>query len=156
MPAERSELGTLLSAAAVAVSLMVALGLPLRHGLRPRLPARRPSPSPAVIGRPGSNDAFGHVTLDLVTGLGSVTISGGNGVFRGFSATVAVSPLGWPDFAWDGTYLQPTRLNSGQQAPAGCAGRSPAARRRVSINFRPCSGASASLVCAGDVGPNCV
>jgi hypothetical protein len=57
-----------------------------------------------LIDGPGKNDAFGHVTLDLATGLGSVTISGGDGVFTGFSALGAVSPLGGPDFAWDGTY----------------------------------------------------
>jgi hypothetical protein len=25
-------------------------------------------------------------------------------VFRRFNASVDVSPLGWPDFAWDGPY----------------------------------------------------
>ncbi len=42
--------------------------------------------------------------LDLSTGTGVVTISGGTGVFRGFRARVDVSPLGGPNFAWDGTY----------------------------------------------------
>ena len=53
---------------------------------------------------PGQNTAFGHVTLDLATGLGSVTISGGSGRFTWISGNGAVSPLGGPDFAWDGTY----------------------------------------------------
>ena len=60
--------------------------------------------SDITIDGPGGNTAYGHVTLDLATGLGTVTISGGTGVFSGFHASVAVSPLGGPDFAWEGTY----------------------------------------------------
>jgi hypothetical protein len=60
--------------------------------------------SDLVIDGPGNNNAYGHVVLDLTTGTGVVTLSGGTGVFRGFQASVDVSPLGWPDFAWDGTY----------------------------------------------------
>ena len=52
----------------------------------------------------GNNSAFGHVVLNLATGTGVVTFSGGTGKFKGFRATVDVSPLGWPFFAWDGTY----------------------------------------------------
>jgi hypothetical protein len=48
--------------------------------------------------------ALGHVTLDRGTGTGEVTISGGIGPFKSFHAKVDVSPLGGPDFAWDGRY----------------------------------------------------
>ena len=57
-----------------------------------------------VIDGPGNNDAFGHVSLNLVTGVGTVTISSGTGVFTGFDATVAVAPLGGGSFAWHGSY----------------------------------------------------
>lgn len=55
---------------------------------------------------PGNNQAFGHVHLDLTTGLGVVTFAGGTGKFTWFTATVAVTPnpaeaFGW---SWDGTY----------------------------------------------------
>ena len=53
---------------------------------------------------PGNNVAFGHCTLSLVTGVGACSFSGGTGKFTRFQANVDVSPLGWPDFAWDGTY----------------------------------------------------
>jgi hypothetical protein len=48
--------------------------------------------------------ALGHVTLDRATGTGEVTISGGTGPFKSFHAKADVSPLGGPDFAWDGRY----------------------------------------------------
>ena len=60
--------------------------------------------SDLVIDGPGNNDAYGHVVLDLTTFTGVVTLSGGTGEFRWFHGSVAVSPLGWPNFAWDGTY----------------------------------------------------
>lgn len=60
--------------------------------------------SDIVIDGPGNNDAYGHVTLSFLTGQGAVTLSDGTGVFRGFEASVAVSPTGGPNFAWDGTY----------------------------------------------------
>ena len=56
---------------------------------------------------PGSGPvAFGHVHLDLSTGQGVATFTGGTGNLAGFSATVAVAPIpaqayGW---TWDGTY----------------------------------------------------
>ena len=56
---------------------------------------------------PGRGDvAFGHVHLDLLTGLGVATFTGGTGKLTGFAATVAVTPdagvpFGWK---WDGTY----------------------------------------------------
>lgn len=54
---------------------------------------------------PGRGDvAFGHVQLPLPTGPGVATFTGGTGKFAGFTATVAVTSLGGPDWAWDGTY----------------------------------------------------
>jgi hypothetical protein len=55
---------------------------------------------------PGNNVAFGHVHLDLLTGVGVATFSGGTGKFDSFTATVVVTPnpaepYGWH---WDGTY----------------------------------------------------
>jgi hypothetical protein len=55
---------------------------------------------------PGNNMAFGHVHLDLVTKLGTVTFAGGTGKFKWFTGSVAVTqnlavPFGW---FWDGTY----------------------------------------------------
>src|SRR5438132_4887213 len=53
---------------------------------------------------PGNNIAFGHVVLDLASGQGVVTISGGTGKFTWFHASVVVSRLIRPNWAWDGTY----------------------------------------------------
>lgn len=53
---------------------------------------------------PGNNTAFGHVTINFATGLGVVTFSGGTGKFTHFHASVAVSPLGGVNWAWEGTY----------------------------------------------------
>jgi hypothetical protein len=58
-----------------------------------------------VVG-PGSY-ALGHVTLDLATGQGEVTLSGGAGPFASFHAKARVSPPGGvngADWAWDGSY----------------------------------------------------
>jgi hypothetical protein len=60
--------------------------------------------SDIVLDEVGSSVAWGHVTLDLVTGTGTVTFSGGTGRLTGFQATVAVSPTGNNNFDWDGTY----------------------------------------------------
>jgi hypothetical protein len=60
--------------------------------------------SDLVIDGPGNNNTNGHVVLDLQTGTGVVTLSGGTGKFQGFQARVDVWPLGWPNVAWDGTY----------------------------------------------------
>ena len=60
--------------------------------------------SDLIIDGPGNNTAYGHVVLDLTTGTGVVTFSGGTGEFKHFHAQVAVSPLGGVNFAWDGTY----------------------------------------------------
>jgi hypothetical protein len=53
---------------------------------------------------PGNNRAFGHCTLSLVTGVGECRLTGGTGKFTWLDARVDVSPLGWPNFAWEGTY----------------------------------------------------
>jgi len=54
---------------------------------------------------PGNNTASGHCRLNLVTGLGLCTFSGGTGKFTHFAASVNVAP---PDdgvnWHWDGTY----------------------------------------------------
>ena len=58
-----------------------------------------------VVG-PG-NFAIGHVKLDLATGQGMVSLSGGVGQFRSFHAKARVSPPGGvngSDWAWDGRY----------------------------------------------------
>jgi hypothetical protein len=58
-----------------------------------------------VVG-PGSY-ALGHVTLDLATGRGTVSLSGGAGEFRSFHARARVSPPGGVNgayWAWDGRY----------------------------------------------------
>ncbi len=60
--------------------------------------------SDLIIDAPGKNTAFGHVTLNLATGVGVVEFSGGTGDFSGFHARIAVSPLIAPSFAWEGTY----------------------------------------------------
>jgi hypothetical protein len=53
---------------------------------------------------PGNNAAFGHCALSLETGVGVCTFSGGTGQFTHFHARVAVSYLGGPNYAWEGTY----------------------------------------------------
>jgi hypothetical protein len=53
---------------------------------------------------PGNSAAFGHCTLSLETGIGVCNFSGGTGKFTWFHASVAVSYLGGPSFAWNGTY----------------------------------------------------
>jgi hypothetical protein len=54
---------------------------------------------------PGNNTASGHCHLNLVTGIGLCTFSGGTGKFTFFNASVDVSPpsdgVNWH---WDGTY----------------------------------------------------
>jgi hypothetical protein len=48
--------------------------------------------------------ATGHCVLDFGTGLGKCTFWKGTGKLKGFHASVVVSYLGGPDWAWDGTY----------------------------------------------------
>ena len=52
----------------------------------------------------GNNTASGHCFVNLTDGLGTCSFAGGTGRFRGFYSRVDVTPLGWPDFAWNGTY----------------------------------------------------
>ena len=53
---------------------------------------------------PGNNQAFGHCTLSLETGIGTCTFSGGTGKFTHLQGSVAVSSLGGANFAWNGSY----------------------------------------------------
>ena len=55
-----------------------------------------------VLDGPGNNDAYGHVVLDLSTGLGILTFTGGTGRFSGFRANVNVTCAA--TCAWDGSY----------------------------------------------------
>ena len=60
--------------------------------------------SDLVVYTRGANAAYGHVVLDVATGTGTLTLSGGTGQFKKFSASVAVSYLGGPNFGWRGSY----------------------------------------------------
>jgi hypothetical protein len=60
--------------------------------------------SDLVLYTRGANAAYGHVVLNLATGTGTVTFSGGTGQFKKFSASVAVSHLGGRNFGWSGSY----------------------------------------------------
>ena len=54
---------------------------------------------------PGNNVAFGHCHLNLVTGIGLCTFSGGTGKFTHFDASVDVSPpTDGVNWGWTGTY----------------------------------------------------
>jgi hypothetical protein len=53
---------------------------------------------------PANNDAYGHVVVDVSTGIGVVTFSGGTGEFSGFHAHVNVTCSDAVNCAWDGTY----------------------------------------------------
>ncbi len=54
---------------------------------------------------PGNNKAFGHCHLNLATGLGLCTFSGGTGKFMHFDASFDVSPpMDGVNWHWDGTY----------------------------------------------------
>ena len=54
---------------------------------------------------PGNNKAFGHCHLNLATGLGLCTFSGGTGKFMHFNASFDVSPpTDGVNWHWDGTY----------------------------------------------------
>ena len=59
--------------------------------------------SDIVLDGPGNNDASGHVLLNIQTGSGVVTLTGGTGRFSGIHATVAVTYSGGT-WHWDGTY----------------------------------------------------
>ena len=86
--------------------------------------------SDLIIDGPGNNTAYGHVVLDVLTGTGVVTLSGGTGVFKHFHAQVAVTPLGGPNFAWDGTV---------QLQPAQSTGRPRGHRCRRTLRSAPAS-----------------
>jgi hypothetical protein len=60
--------------------------------------------SNVVIDAGDGNRSVGRCTLDLSTYHGLCTFSDGTGEFAGFHARVDVSPAGWPNFIWDGTY----------------------------------------------------
>lgn len=62
--------------------------------------------SDIVLTPPGqtASRAIGHCALDFTTGAGRCTFSGGSGRFAPFQADVAVSYLGGPNWAWNGTY----------------------------------------------------
>ena len=58
---------------------------------------------------PGNNRAFGHCSITLApvdpgTRVGGCTISGGTGKFTHLHASVDVTYLGGPYYAWDGRY----------------------------------------------------
>jgi hypothetical protein len=57
-----------------------------------------------IVVREGNSVAYGHVVIDYLTRTGTVTLSGGTGEFKGFTATVDVTYIGGPNWAWDGTY----------------------------------------------------
>ena len=52
---------------------------------------------------PGINTVIGRCQLSLVRGIGLCTFSGGTGKFTNFQGSASVSPLGGPNYAWDGT-----------------------------------------------------
>ena len=61
--------------------------------------------SDLVIDGPGNNTAFGHVLLHLSTLTGTVTLSGGTGVFKHFHAgPLAVTCPTFPVCSWVGPY----------------------------------------------------
>jgi hypothetical protein len=60
--------------------------------------------SDLVLYTRGANAAYGHVVLNLATGTGTATFSGGTGQFKKFSASVAVSHLSGRTFGWSGWY----------------------------------------------------
>jgi hypothetical protein len=61
--------------------------------------------SDLAIEGPGQNTAFGHVVLQLSTLSGTVTLSGGTGVFTYFHAgPITVACPAFPDCSWDGPY----------------------------------------------------
>jgi hypothetical protein len=57
----------------------------------------------------GRDNAVGHCALDLVTGDGQCTVTGRIGKFEEFQATVVVSHLDGPNYAWNGTYRVTSR-----------------------------------------------
>ena len=60
--------------------------------------------SDLVLDGPGNNSASGHVVLNVLTLTGTVTLSGGTGVFTHFHAAINVACPAFPDCSWDGPY----------------------------------------------------
>jgi hypothetical protein len=61
--------------------------------------------SDLMIDGPGTNDAFGHVELDLMTLSGVVTFWGGTGEFAHFRAgPLVVACPAFPACSWDGPF----------------------------------------------------
>jgi hypothetical protein len=60
--------------------------------------------SDIVLDAGGGNAANGHVMLDLGSGTGSLTFTGGTGSLAGFTASVKVSADAAGLWHWDGTY----------------------------------------------------
>ena len=69
-----------------------------------RRPGATSLDSDIIIVRHGNSIAYGHVFLDLTTGTGTVTLSGGTGQFAGIEASAAVTYSGGRNWAWDGVY----------------------------------------------------
>ena len=112
---------------------------------------RRAWTADLVLDGPGNNDAYGHVTLNLLTGTGPLTFSGGTGRFSGFHASVTVTARPRPLYVGRTVQLHPTRprqisgcatrsqppqpagtgppVPRGGSASARCPGRSPAKRK---------------------------
>jgi hypothetical protein len=60
--------------------------------------------SPMVIDAGAGNTVNGHVTLDLATGTGRLTFSGGTGTLAGFTGSANVSADAAGLWHWEGTY----------------------------------------------------
>ena len=60
--------------------------------------------SDVILDAGGSSKAFGHCTVNRVTGTGVCEFRGGTGAFILFSALVDVTRVGGVIDAWDGTY----------------------------------------------------
>jgi hypothetical protein len=60
--------------------------------------------SAIVIEAGPGNTANGHVTLDLTTGTGRLTFSGGTGTLAGFAGSADVSADAAGLWHWEGTY----------------------------------------------------
>jgi hypothetical protein len=60
--------------------------------------------SPIVLEAGPGNTANGHVALDLATGTGRITFSGGTGTLSGFTGSADVSADAAGLWHWEGTY----------------------------------------------------
>jgi len=57
-----------------------------------------------VVNTPDGDSINGHVVLDGATQTGTVTLSGGTGQLASLTADLVVSPMGEPNYSWDGSY----------------------------------------------------